>query len=78
VKNFQADKCDPASASKAKELMGDVTVAKVKSVSAAAAAFVTWVCIQHRKVSWLKFYQSKLISAVLSCIYLWMHDQDLT
>ncbi|XP_048763978.1 cytoplasmic dynein 2 heavy chain 1-like [Ostrea edulis] len=42
LKNFQAEKCDPASAKKAKELIGDVTIAQAKSVSLVASHFVAW------------------------------------
>lgn len=59
LKSFQAEKCDPASAKKAKELIGDVTIAQAKSVSLVASHFVAWVCIIHVTVlpisNWLDF-----------------------
>lgn len=54
LKNFQADKCDSASARKAKDLIGDVTLEKARNVSKAASSLVAWV----RKVFvlWLLFF----------------------
>ncbi|XP_048761126.2 cytoplasmic dynein 2 heavy chain 1-like isoform X2 [Ostrea edulis] len=42
LKNFQADKCDSASARKAKDLIGDVTLEKARNVSKAASSLVAW------------------------------------
>jgi hypothetical protein len=50
MKNFHAEKCDPTSAKKAKDILGDVTVAQAQCVSKASAQLVTWVCIN---TSWL-------------------------
>jgi hypothetical protein len=45
LKNFQAKKCDPATAKKAKQIMGNVTVEVVNNASKAVYSLAVWVCI---------------------------------
>ncbi|XP_062611476.1 uncharacterized protein LOC134273301 [Saccostrea cucullata] len=42
LNEFQAGKCDPASVTRAKILLTDVTVEKVKEANFAASHFVNW------------------------------------
>ena len=47
LQKFDAEKCDPESVEKAKELMQKYTEEELKNKSAASISFFRWVCIQQ-------------------------------